>query len=199
MNLSPQLRAEYGRLWSTLVPDSDDDADGATAIIRHAAILITVNRDRYGALEKSTGVPWAWIGCVHYREGSCNFGTHLANGDSLRARTYHQPVGLPHVGNPPFTWEQGGLAALIHDGMDQIKDWSIESMLYQFELYNGFGYRKHHPDTLSPYLWSYSNHEIGPGRYSGDGVWSSDSWDENAGAAVILQALIKSGAYTLKG
>lgn len=199
MNLSPSLRADYLRLWQTMVIDTDDQTERATSIISHAVGRIVESRDRYHRVELVTRVPWAFIGVQHYREGSCNFGTHLHNGDSLSARTQHVPRGRPVAGGPPFPWEVSAVDCLVYEGMDRWDDWSVTGMLYQWELFNGFGYRRYHPLCLSPYLWSYSNHEDKPGKYDADGHFDAELWDDQVGCAVILRQLIDIGAYLPKG
>lgn len=58
--------------------------DSRVAEIRNTAELIKENRSRYEVVEKETGVPWWFIGVLHYREASLSFKTHLHNGDSFR-------------------------------------------------------------------------------------------------------------------
>jgi lysozyme family protein len=53
-------------------------------------------------------------------------------------------------------------------GLDHWQDWSLAGLLYRLEAYNGFGYRKHHPEVLTPYLWSFSSTTAG--KYVQDGV-----------------------------
>jgi hypothetical protein len=72
--------------------------------------------------------------------------------------------------------------------LDKITDWSGERIAYELERFNGWGYRLHHPTTLSPYLWSGSQH-YARGKYIADGVWSSTSVSQQIGAMVVLQQL----------
>ena len=65
-------------------------------------------------------------------------------------------------------------------------------MLYQLEAYNGFGYRTRHPEVLTPYLWSFSNHYTS-GKYVADGTWSPTAKSKQCGAAVILRRLAEMG------
>ena len=66
-------------------------------------------------------------------------------------------------------------------------------MLYKLEAYNGWGYRDHHPDVNSPYLWSFSNH-YKSGKYVADGTFSATAVSAQCGAAVLLKRLTQLGA-----
>lgn len=183
---TPALAAEYGRLWrssAVLARWSAEARETAEAILRHRA--------RYEAIaaDPRAQAPWWWIGCIHHMECSGRFDRHLANGDPLTARTKLVPAGLPKEGRPPFTFEQGAIAALALKNVATITDWSIEHALYQWELYNGFGYRLYHPDTLSPYLWSGTPH-YRSGKFVKDHKWSTTTVSGQIGAAAILLALI---------
>jgi lysozyme family protein len=51
------------------------------------------------------------------------------------------PAGNP--AEPPFTWFESTKDALAYDGLDKVKDWSVELLCCELEKYNGFGYREH--------------------------------------------------------
>jgi len=140
-------------------------------------------RSKYEEVEDKTGVPWQMVAAIHERESSCDFRTHLHNGDSLLRRTYHVPAGRP-LGNPPFTWIESAVDALQMKGLHKITDWSDERVCYEMERYNGFGYRQYHPRTLSPYLWSGTNH-YASGKYVADGQWSSSAVDPQLGVVPL--------------
>src|SRR5262249_51481596 len=149
--------------------------DGA----RKRARAITANRARYEAVEQATGVPWFMIGPIHAREYDMDFATHLHNGDSLKARTYHVPAGRPKRGTPPFQWDASAIDALTmapHE-LQKVKAWSVERILYETEKYNGWGYLKR---GNSPYLWSWTSGYRG-GRSARDGVYARSHWDGQAG------------------
>jgi len=57
-------------------------------------------------------------------------------------------------------------------------------MLYEFEKWNGFGYRLYHPKVLSPYLWGFSNHYTS-GKYTADGKFDESAVSTQCGAAVL--------------
>lgn len=149
---------------------------------------ITANRARYQKVGKAAGVPWYVVGIIHSLEAGGDFTRHLHNGDPLAARTVHAPAGRPKRGKPPFTWEQSAIDALRGRGLGAWKDWSAPGTLYQLEAYNGFGYRDHHPDVPSPYLWSFSNHYT-RGKYVADGRFSPTAVSQQVGAALLLKRL----------
>jgi lysozyme family protein len=149
---------------------------------------ITANRARYQKVGKALGVPWYVVGIIHSLEASGDFTRHLHNGDPLTARTVHVPAGRPAAGKPPFTWEQSATDALRLRGLNAWKDWSVPGTLYQLEAYNGFGYRDHHPNVPSPYLWSFTNH-YARGKYVADGRFSATAVSQQCGAAPLLKAL----------
>ncbi|MCA9660183.1 MAG: DUF2914 domain-containing protein, partial [Myxococcales bacterium] len=123
-------------------------------------------------------------------ESSCNFKTHLHNGDTLRRRTVNVPAGRPKSGSPPFDWHTSAIDALQIKGLQKIADWCITRMCYEAERFNGFGYRNWHPNVLSPYLWSYSFH-YHRGKYIADGKWSSAAVSGQPGAMPILKLLME--------
>lgn len=180
------LKAEYRRLWDTMTFDP-----GQRSVVDGAAKRILGFKARYQTVAAKTGVPWWWIGIVHNMEAGLSFAKHLHNGDSLQARTWQVPKGRPLTGNPPFTWEESAEDALRMKGLQNIREWSIERVAYEFERYNGFGYRQYHPTDLTPYLWSKTNHNDGTGKYVADGKWSATAFSEaQCGAMATLRALM---------
>jgi lysozyme family protein len=161
------------------------------ASVNALAKKIRANRKRYEKVGKAVGVPWYVVGIVHSLEASGNFTRHLHNGDPLTARTVHVPAGRPKTGRPPFTWEQSAIDALRGRGLGAWKDWSVPGTLYQLEAYNGFGYRDHHPNVPSPYLWSFSTHYT-RGKYVADGRFSASAVSQQVGAALLLKQLVGS-------
>src|SRR5439155_371250 len=132
------------------------------------------------------------VAVIHSMEAGGDFTRHLHNGDPLTARTTHVPAGRPRTGKPPFTWEASAIDALTYQGFGNWKDWSVPGTLYKLEGYNGFGYRDHHPQVLSPYLWSFSNH-YARGKYVADGRFSQTAVSQQCGAAVLLKRLQEGG------
>lgn len=179
----PQLKGEYKRLWDTLAVRENWKA-GA----EKTAKKILANKDKYLEVQTITNVPWFWVGCVHSLESGLNWATHLHNGDSLQARTRLVPAGRPKTGSPPFTWMESAQDALTMKGLHEIKTWSIERICFEWERYNGWGYRRFHPSTLSPYLYSGSLHYV-RGKYVADGRWSASAVSQQIGTCVLLKKL----------
>jgi lysozyme family protein len=179
--LTPQLQSEYQRMFESCAinPEKYPEVD---------TILNSILKGKtfYEAVEKRLGIPWYFIGIVHCLEGSCNFGVHLHNGDPLNARTVQVPAGRPREGTPPFSWQASAEDALTLKQFNNLSDWSIPSMLYRFEGYNGFGYRKPAINIPSPYLWSFSNH-YKRGKFVADGNYSPAAISKQCGAAVLLR------------
>ena len=192
VSFSPQLKNEYQGLFDrcTLRPARRAEVDAVVG-------RIEAGRPRYAKVAKQVGIPWYVVGIIHNMEASLRFDRHLHNGDPLTARTKNWPPGRPKAGNPPFTWEASAVDALRLTGMDKWTDWSIPGTLFKLEGYNGFGYRQHHPDVLSPYLWSFSNHYTS-GKYVADGRWSQTAVSAQCGAAVILRRMAEKGLLDAK-
>ena len=183
MNLTPELRDEYRRLWNTMQIRPERISAVDTILKR---ILLSV--PRYHAITQSTGVPWYLVAVIHSLEAGGNWKTHLHNGDPLTARTKQVPRGRPRTGSPPFTWEASAEDALRYDGLADWKDWSPPGLLFTLEGFNGWGYRRYHAKVLTPYLCSFSNH-YDRGKYVADGVWDARAVSGQCGAAVLLRRL----------
>jgi lysozyme family protein len=182
-----KLKSDYQLLFDSCLirPEKAKAVNAAVAAIR-------ANRARYELAGGALGVPWYVVGLIHTMESGGNFECHLHNGDPLTARTTHVPAGRPKAGTPPFTWEESAADALEGQGFGGWKDWSIPGALYKLEGYNGWGYRKNHPDVSSPYLWSFSNHYT-RGKYVADGSFSATAVSDQCGAAVMLKRLAQLG------
>ncbi len=183
--LTQGARKQYELLYDSLLIRPNRRAS-----VDQLAKKITANKARYEKVAKPLGMPWYVVAVIHSLEASGNFTRHLHNGDPLNARTTHVPAGRPKTGRPPFTWEQSAIDALTYQGFGTWKDWSIPGTLYKLEGYNGFGYRDHHPNVPSPYLWSFSNHYT-KGKYVADGRFSPSAISQQCGAAVLLKRLQK--------
>jgi lysozyme family protein len=155
-----------------------------------AAQNIIEGKAEYESIKQRTGVPWWVIGGIHQMESSGDFSTHLANGDPLTDRTVQEPAGLPKHGEPPFTWEEGAMAALEQMGwVNADIDWNDQAVCLGIcERYNGTGYLDHHPETLSPYLWSGTTNYY-QGKYVADGEWDAYAVSEQVGLVAIWKAL----------
>jgi len=177
----PQLQSEYQRMFDTCIIDADK-----YDIVDETLDQILEGQNRYENVGTDMNIPWYFIGILHSMECSCDFTTHLHNGDPLTARTVHEPKGRPPTGTPPFTWEFSAKDALHYDKIDSWTDWSVPGMLYEFEGYNGFGYRYLTNPIYSPYLWSYSNYYT-EGKFVSDGRYDATAISEQCGAAVLLR------------
>lgn len=180
--------AALAKLFTSLEIRNDHWRGTADWIINR--FIDPANRARYEKVADATGVPWPWIAITHSLETGVNFNLHLHNGDPLTARTVRVPAGRPRTGSPPFSWFESAIDALTMEGhsLDRIDDWSLASMLFQWEKYNGFGYRKR--DLLSPYLFSGCQHYV-RGKFVADGVFDPDFVSEQVGAAVVLKRMVE--------
>ena len=152
------------------------------------AAQIQRNRGRYEAVAEKTGVPWPVIACLHNMECSLSFKLGLYCGDPLTARTRNVPRGLPKTGAPPFAWEPTAVDALRFDRLDRANWATMPATLQAIESYNGTGYQRHHPDTPTPYLWSWTT-VYRRGKYVADGRWDALAVSQQCGVAPILIAL----------
>lgn len=140
-------------------------------------------QDRYRSIEAQTAVPWPLIGCIHYREGSLNFRTNLANGQPWNQKTTIAPVGIG-----PFTsWEEAARDVLNKQSwVNKGIPWSFEEMLFMGEAYNGLGYYKQ--NRMSPYVWGGTQLYTG-GQYVADGKYDPNSYTDRPGLAVLLHEI----------
>ncbi len=184
--LNETLRLEYAARYGLASLNRDREAEAAIIIRR-----IIAHKTRYEKVSTETGVPWFFIAAVHQMECSGDFTCHLHNGDPLTRRTVHIPIDRPRLGDPPFTWEQSATDALLFEGLDRWKDWSLGGTLYQLEKYNGFGSRLH--QTPSPYLWG-GTQLYRRGKYVRDGEWNGYAVSKQIGAAILLKIMSSEGA-----
>lgn len=156
------------------------------------------NQKRYQAVAAKVGAPWYLVAAIHQLESGQSFTRHLHNGDPLTARTTHVPAGRPKTGAPPFTWEASAIDALTLQRLHQVEQWTLPVMLFQLERYNGFGYRKHHPEVLSPYLWSFTTGYT-KGKFVADGKFSATAVSKQCGAVALLKRLAARKDIVLPG
>src|SRR5690242_19020871 len=142
-----ELADEYDQLFALakIRPEHKFEVDALIDRIFSAG-----NLEQYQKVEASIGVPAHVVAVIHSLEASCNFKAHLHNGDPLTGRTRHVPEGRPTGGNPPFQWFESAIDALTVQHLDEWTDWSVRGIAYVLERYNGFGYRRHHPNVKSP-------------------------------------------------
>lgn len=187
ISLTDQLRAEYEHLYASATIRPERQAEVARVSRRLAA-----SWSRYEQVAASLGCPAHLVALIHAMECGLDFGRHLHNGDPLTARTVHVPAGRPVSGQPPYSWEESATDALTMRHIDAWHDWSIPGLAYTLEGYNGWGYRLHHPDVKSPYLWSYTT-AYTRGKYVADGSWSATAVSKQCGAMALLRGLADCG------
>ena len=192
ITLTPKLKKEYQDLFTSCVvnPLKQPAAD-------KIANKIVANRLRYEAVESIVKTPWYVIAVIHSLEGSLNFERHLHNGDPLTAKTVHVPKGRP-PGKAPFKWEDSAVDALKFARMTDVKKWTLATILFRLEGFNGFGYRTKHPEVLTPYLWSFSNH-YEKGKFVADGKFDANAVSKQCGGAAILKFLSSAKVIEIPG
>ena len=176
------LKDEYQARWANMAVAPEHKSQ-----VIAAAHKIIAGRDKYKAIEAELGVPWFFVGLVHYREANCNFFCHLHNGDPLTDRTQHVPKHRPLTGSPPFTWHESTLDALKMRGLHRKSIDGLERMLFELEEYNGEGYRNE--GVTSDYLWGWTN-QHDHGRFVADHVYMSTAHGSQAGVAPVFAALV---------
>jgi lysozyme family protein len=181
------LKSEYETYYALCTANRQRSANVEYCISR-----IEKFKQVYHDVGSDLNIPWYFIGIIHGMECGFNFGAHLHNGDPLTARTVNVPANRPANGKPPFTWRDSARDAMIFDGYTHETEWSIPRMLYLFEKYNGFGYRK--LGIPSPYVWSFSNLYI-KGKFLSDHHFDPNAVSAQCGAGVILKDLQARGAF----
>ena len=159
--------------------------------VNSAVNLILPNAARYKNVADEFKMPWGVVGALHYRESSCQFDCHLANGNPLSADTVDVPRALMAPLNPPYTWEEAAIAALKNQFTGWNIDpnnftWDIGGTLYFIQCWHGFGIVQRGDNDA--YLWNFTKYYVS-GGYIADGTYSGYVVDENAGCAPLLKAL----------
>jgi lysozyme family protein len=170
--------AEYRNLYGSVVStDTSSLAWYTTKCKRYRA--------KYEEVTKKTGVPWEVVGVIHGLEGGFNFSTCLHNGEAIIG-TGKKTTLVPKGRGPFATWEEAAIDAFAIKKLMPV--WDIEHTLYFLEGFNGWGYRKYHPEVKSPYLWGLTNHHT-KGKYVADGKFDPSARTKQTGAAIILKEL----------
>lgn len=152
------------------------------------------HKEKYQAVAEEIGCPTTFVMGIHIRENARDIGrfsSYLGNGQALDKVTTFVPKGR----GPFSSWEEGAIDALKLHNLDEIEDWSMERMVYEWERFNGFGYRwrqKKYPDILmhTPYVWNHTQH-YEKGRFVSDGKFNPRSEDKNIGCFVLHHILIE--------
>jgi lysozyme family protein len=189
--VNPGWASNYKELWRTVIvrPEWKKTADAI-------AKKIVGNQSRYASAVSGTSVPWWFVAVVHAMECSLRFDQHLHNGDPLSARTIRVPKGHPAAGSPPFEWEESARDSIVYEKLDKVADWSLVSALFHWHRYNGINNEYKNRNIPTPYLWSGSQH-YAKGKYVADHQFDPEAVSGQAGAVVILKALIDLNAVIL--
>ncbi len=151
------------------------------------------NKSRYMRLAKQMGIPPEMLAVIHYRENSSDylqggFNVYLHNGQTLGQITTKAPKNKLY-----YDFDTAALNA-IAEKAQTISDLGmtydtrdITAMLCFLETYNGLGY--YYKNRVNPYLYSGTNVYIS-GKYVADGVYDPNAVDEQAGAYILLDALL---------
>jgi lysozyme family protein len=193
MTLTPELQDDYQSRFAACVI-REERATEVEALVD----MIMAARNRYQAVGEPLNIPWFVAAALHQADTGGDFTVHLHNGDPLTERTQHWPDGRPVEGEPPFCWEDSAADALRLRHFDVWTDWSIAGTLFLLEGHGGWGYRLHHPDVPSPYLWNHSTHYT-QGRYVTDDTWSETGVAQRCGTAVLLRRLAERGLIDFAG
>lgn len=172
---------------------------GYASAVAGSVKMVLAGKDRYLAVEKATGVPWYVIGCIHFKEASCNWSACLHNGEHIIG-TGRKTTIVPKGRGPFATWQEAAIDAMKGESLGKIKDWELGQMLMACEKYNGWGYQTGAGKAEnSPYLWSRSNINDDFGRYVADGKFDpSSGTNKTTGLAVIMKELEKMGEIQIK-
>ena len=174
------MEAGYRNLWARMqVVRTEETLKAAQGILE--------DRARYENVEQATGVPWFFIGPVHHRESNRSFAGVLHNGERIIGTG--RKTRLVPAGRGPFaSWDEAAIDAIRLQKLDQVGDWTLPRILYEFERYNGFGYIKQRIN--SPYVWAGTNLQQ-PGKYVRDGVFDRNHMDVQLGCAAMLAKLME--------
>jgi lysozyme family protein len=157
---------------------------------------IAINSGLYGQISTVFNIPWWVVGILHSMESSCDFDTHLANGDPLSADTVDVPAHImaqfaPTL-SPPFKFVDAAIAALKEykdpSGWGSLVITDVPSALKFFDQWNGLGEWEMTATPGLPYLFSGSD-QYTCGKFQSDGVWNASEVSSQIGAAVIMKAM----------
>lgn len=193
MTLTPELQDDYQRRFAACVIREERETE-----VEALVDVVWSERNRYKKVGEPLNIPWFVVAALHQADVGGDFNVHLHNGDPLTERTRHLPDGRPVEGEPPFRWEDSAADALRLHHFDVWMDWSIAVTLFLLEGHGGWGYRLHHPDVPSPYLWNASTHYT-QGKYVTDDTWSETGVAQRCGAAVLLRRLAERGLIEFAG
>ena len=170
----------YGQLWDNA--ELTDDLDDRRRLNR-AVKKIQEHQMRYQMVERKAHVPWWVIAVIHMREADCDFRSILHNGERIIG-TGEKTRLVPKARGPFATWEEAAVDAL--NIIRKPEHWTIERTLQFLEKYNGTGYLRYHPETLSPYLWACTTLYSGFGKYVADGKFDPRARELQCGVVAMI-------------
>jgi lysozyme family protein len=178
-----ELAPEYARWWdiAKTLPDRLDEVERAAR-----RLLDDPHLSAFMATQRSSGVPVLWTAPVLERECDGDLARYLGNGDRLDRPT----IDVPRGRGPFANFQLGAADALKYDHVDEVDFWTIERMLYEQELWNGFGYRNKPNPKPSPYLVGGTTLQQF-GKYTGDGRWDPHAMDTQLGTIPIAKRMIE--------
>ena len=185
-NTFDDLRAEYAELWQRMQVRPERQAE-VNAIANRLIAL----KPRYQQVALKVLVPWHIIAVLHQREASADFAGVLHNGEPIIGTG--RLTRLVPKGRGPFSsWEESAVDALTMPphSLHLVRNWTVERACFEIERYNGFGYRNHHPQVKSPYLWSFSTN-YSRGKYVADGHFDPNAPDKQCGTMPILKVMME--------
>ena len=168
----------YQAMWDAASITRKSRAQAATA-------TVLAHKSTYVAAEKATGVPWWWIGGIHYREADCNPRGCLANGDpavGTGRRTTHVPAGR----GPYATFEESAKDAIAYERYTNPQWDQISYCAWAAEKFNGFGGGRNN----SSYLWAGTSKEQ-PGMWVRDHVFDERATDPRVGVVAIWKTIFE--------
>lgn len=173
------LRAANAKRWA----EAKLTRPGFTSVAK--ALVASIARQRYLAVQNKTGVPWWFIAVVHERESGQRWDRSLAQGDPWNTVSVHVPKGR----GPFSSWDEAAIDALVNCNPHSAAntDWSPGGAMTALELYNGLGYAMR--SLPSPYVWAGTN-QYAKGKFVSDGVFNADVVDQQLGCAGLLLAMI---------
>lgn len=153
--------------------------------LQKVCIKIATNKSRYQTIQRLTGVPWHFIGCIHFMEADLSFEACLHNGQPWNKKTTIVPKGR----GPWKSFEEAAVDALNYDKLSgKPQDyWTLAKMLEFSESYNGTGYRS--KGILSPYVFAYTNLSDELGKYVADHVYDPKAPHNRPSVGAILLML----------
>lgn len=169
-----------------------DPEPAKRAQLKKVSDKIVLNKTRYQIIEKATGVPWYFVGCLHFMEASLRFEACLHNGEPWNRVTTIVPKGR----GPWASFEEAAIDALGYDKLSgkPAGYWTIAKMLSFAESYNGTGYRR--KGMLSPYVFSMTNLSNEMGKYVADHVFDPKAPHMRPSVGAILLTLKAAGVWT---